>query len=385
MTSASELAASPLDRISAIMDSTVRPLDGGLILTLREVPSLEALERGAASAREVYPVSRCVLDDRTWRRVDDPPAIATGDDVQAFLDAGAPVRETPSPRQLLAENRLVTVGHHAAGDLVSILAWVRHQLDVAFGRDPAPPSSLELKGCDQAVRKSKYAWSGASTRLWSRGDPSNVRRRKKLHVTPFSPRGDVTYNDVLLTATLDTFAAFNAARGASAEQIAVWCPVNVRARPFDGFGNGSSRVRIYRRYDDDTPIAERVARVREQVRWTKKNGEWFVPVDHPLLSGPAWLLRLYLSRPWVDMATGAFSHGERVGPGDDDTLWPEVEDLEIVGQLDRRHPFGIFGATFRGLTRLTLLYDPGQLEGEDVDALADIFTERLDAARAALT
>ncbi len=367
------------------MDRPARPLDGGLILDLSTVPDLAALERGAARAREAYPVSRCVLDDRTWRVVDDAPTILETDDLQAFLDAGAPIRTTPSPRQALVGRRLVTVGHHAAGDLVSILAWVRHQLDVAFDREPAPPTDLALRTCEAPVRKSKYAWSGASNRLFSRAGPSNVRRRKKLHLAPFEPAVDVTYNDALLVTTLDVFAAFNAARGAPTDRIAVWCPVNVRARPFDGFGNGSSRVRIYRRYDEDTPLLERARHVREQVTWTKKNGEWFVPVDHPLLSGPAWLLRMYLSRPWVDMATGAFSHGERVGPGADEALWPEVEDLEIVGQLDQRHPFGIFGATFRGATRLTLLYDPAQLNDEDVESLAEDFERRFEAARAALS
>lgn len=367
------------------MDSAVRPLDGGLILTLSDVPSLEALERGAASARESYFVSRCVLDDRVWRTVDEAPRIELVDDVQPFLDAGAPVREVPSPRQALAENRLVTVGHHAAGDLVSILAWVRHQLDVAFGRTPATPTSLTLRTCDAPVRKSRYAWSGASTRLWSRAGPSSVRRRRKLDLVPFRPAGDVTYNDALLVTALDVFTAFNASRGAPTDRIAVWCPINARAKPFEGFGNGSSRVRVYRRYGDDAPLDERAKNVREQVKWTREHGEWFVPTDHPLLSGPAWLLRMYLSRPWVDMATGAFSHGERVGPGADETLWPEVEDLEIVGQLDKRHPFGIFGATFRGRTRLTLLYDPAQLNDEDVDQLAADFERRFEAARAALT
>lgn len=372
MTSAPELEIAPLDRISAIMDSPVRPLDGALIVTLNDVPSLEALERGAESARSTYPITRCRLDGRRWTSV-DPAPIESGEDLEAFVDRGAPIREVPSPRQLLIGDRLVTLGHHAVGDLVSILAWVRHQLDVARGIEPAVPRPLTLRTSANAVRKSRHAWAGASNRLWHRGPPSGRRRTRRLDFEPFRIRGG-TYNDALLAISLDVFARFNRDHGARTDRIAVWCPVNVRRRPFDGFGNGSSRIRIYRTWDDDVPLGERVANVHEQVRWTMSNGEWFVPTEHPLLSAPDWLLRAYLSRPWVDMATAPFSHGTRIG---DEARWADVRDVELVGQLDRRHPFGVFGVTFAGRTRLSLLYDPGQLEAADVDRLAALYEEAI--------
>jgi len=180
------------------------------------------------------------------------------------------------------------------------------------------------------------------------------------------------------------FRRWNAEHGAKSDRISVWCPINVRASPFEGFGNGSSRIRIYDRASG-APWAERFRSVRAQVIACRETGEWALPPVERLLALPRWilrpLLRAYLDRPWVDMGSAPFSHAERLG---DDALLPGVEEIELVGPLHERHPFGIFATTFRGRTSLTLTYDPALLEPADVARLLALSSSVIDEALGAL-
>lgn len=395
-------ACSALDLISAIMDTPERPLDAVVIARLcAEIP-IERLETGAASARHVYPQSASRLVDRHWHF---SPQLATAiqrvTNVETFLDAGVDLQNELPMRQALLERQdglhLVTYFHHAAADLVSVAMWLEHQLDVATGRREAvtaahPYLPVALKDHPRPVRKSQYAHAGPSTALWRRHDqPGRARKVRVIDLdarTLMSLVGDgFTYNDLLAAVTLEVFHRWNTTHGAKTDRLALWCPVNIRKSPFDGFGNGSSRLRVYPQLLPDTPLVDRCREIRTQVQWSKSHGEWWVPAESPLMKLPdPWMSRVvktYLNRPWVDMASGMLSHAQRLTA--DDNGLPEVDRIEVIGEMHRHYPFGPVAITHREVTTYAIDYDPAMLREDDMDELEALFRDRFEHAQRALS
>jgi len=91
----------------------------------------------------------------------------------------------------------------------------------------------------------------------SAGAESTGRRRwLSLAFNACEPAAGFTYNDLLASVALPTVQQWNAQRGlkptrpeseAEPRGVGLWMPVNMRTWPFEGFGNGSSRVRAYAR------------------------------------------------------------------------------------------------------------------------------------------
>ena len=399
------------------MDSPTRSLDFALIFRLRaDAPGAEALARGAASARIAFPSSGSIIRGRAWtpapavggllreRSVDgEPSRRATMADFMA--EPMDPRRAAPF-RQLLVHDEadgsthLVTRIHHAAADLVAASMWATHQLAVASGRmGPAtsPSPGPVLRTHPKPIRKSRFAHSGASRPMAAPGRHPSPRRHWSTLTLPareiraaLPEDAGHSYNDLLSASALEALARWQALRGAPTGRLSLWFPINIRLEAFSGFGNGSGRIRVYRTWEADTPAVERARAVREQVAWARDHGEWAVPEDHALLRLPDWLmapiLRAYVNRPGVDMGTALFSHAERFGPasGSDEAFLPEVEDVDGVAPLDKRHVIGIAGATFRGRTRLTVTRDPGLLPDTEAEAFVALYEETLAEARAGL-
>ena len=402
-----------IDFLFSVLDATRRPLDFTLIFHLGEAPGVEALRTGARSARNFYPATGSRIANKRWVRFKEQGdglvavSASTGEDaagaVEEFIDSPFDPREHMPVRQLVITSgggagvRLVTRFHHAAADGLSAALWLGHQLRVAYEVEPpaakaSPFEALPLRGHPSPVRRSRFAYAGPSDRLWAPGDrPSRSRRWLTIELAAAELRrdcrraGGFTYNDLLATCALETFIRWNRAHGAGRERkVGLWLPVNVRRHASAGFGNGTSRVRIYARYDDAMPLADKCRELRRQLSWSVEHGEWVVPAKPPLASLPLWaaapLLRGYLGRPLLDVSTGVFSHAERwAGPGGE--IFRHVEKIECVGQLHARHCVGITGATHAGRTWLTFTYDPGLLPPEYAGRLAGMYEEQLDSAR----
>ncbi len=90
------------------------------------------------------------------------------------------------------------------------------------------------------------------------------------------------------------------------------------------------------------------------------------------------LLRGYLNRPWVDMATGMFSHVDR---GQDRGQIDHIEKIECIGLMGEQHGVAINGATYRGQTWFTFTYDPGLLTAADIQRLVGMYEEQIALAR----
>ena len=399
-----------LDLIAVVMDRPTRPLDFAIILHFARTLDHVALEAGAISARFQFPSTAAILHGAAWRR---PSSVAAGiefrtvprpnaRDVMAdFLDAAWDLRRTPPVRQLAISysdgtgSVLLTRFHHAACDAIGAMLWLQHQLEVVAGVRQsvtaagayAPPA---LRRHPAPARRSAFAYTRPADRLHSGARDASHRRR--WHTIPIEAAtlqqlarraGDFTYNDVLAATALETFRLWNASRGGQREPaVGLWIPVNIREQPFAGFGNGSTRVRVYNRYPAGASPSEKSRHVRRQMEWSRTHGEWSVPKLGAVARLPMGvlrpLLRAYFERPWVDMGTGPFSHVERSPL--DEPVFADVASIQIVGPLDRRHSMGLYAITRAATTYLTFVHDPGQLDDESASALAALYVEQLERA-----
>ncbi len=408
---------SPLDLILCVMDSPKRPLDFTLVLHVKKAPNIEALQAGARSARNRYPATGSYIDGKQWAHFAEPAvgvaaAEATSDEtitgaIEAFIDGPFnPRRQVPVQQLVIIDGandsaKLVTRFHHAVADYLSATMWLGHQLRVAYGQqspvtEVSPFQELPLRRHPSPVKKSRFSYLGPAHHLWSpRARSSRARRWHTIEVPAVDLRersrkiGGFTYNDLLATCALEVFVRWNCAHNTSHRQkVGLLLPVNIRQQPFEGFGNGASRIRIYARYTDNASLLDKCREIRRQVAWSKQHGEWAVPRSHPLTRLPVWasvpLLRCYLNRPWVDVTTGVFSHAER-WDGQDDRLFQHVEKIEFIGQLHARYAVAINATTLRDQTWVTFTYDPGLLTSGDIQRLVEMYQEQIALAQRELT
>ena len=398
---------SKLDYAFSLMDSAESPQDFVIILHTGNPPSLDRLRAGAASAANRYPVSACTIRNRSWvfnanehallpLNGNRPPSL------ESFVNERFDARFETPVRQLLLTNvengaALVTRFHHTAADGLSAALWLGHQLGVAYELiEPettrAPFAELPLRESGVSVRRSAFAHNGASDPLWTTNYiPSGARQwltinfdATELRQACRKARG-FTYSDLLATCTLETFFAWNQKRDRREHpQIGLWYPFNIRANSSPGFGNGTSRIRIYARYPREASFADKAREVRKQVAWTTEHGEWVIPqlplftqLPRPIV---APLLNGYLKQPHVDMATGVFSHADRWAGGAAESF-KYVNRIECVGLLHARQRLAINGATHQGQTWLTFTYDPALLHVSDARELVQVYEQQIAAAR----
>ena len=404
------MGLAPLDRVSAWMHRPERPLDFGQILELKaSAPKEEALRRGAQSARHFFGQSGCVLAQDRWVWAPDPflevQELASPQHrrlaLEAFMIKPFDLEKSNPVQQLLlvwkGQRTLLTRMHHALADGLGALQWVGHQLAVAKGERPAVlaprfAQAPDLKHHAKACRKRPEAGFGASTPLWSSSTQASAGRRwSTLGINAAHWRAmlktekSIRYNDVLAGACLESMCRWNKAHGVPEAGLGLWHPVNIRSQAFQGFGNGSSRVRIY--HQDSTSLLERCQSVHQQMAACKSSGEWHLP-QSAVFSWPFVLqkpiLKAVLNRPWVDMGSMLFSHMEKAGP-DGNEIFQEVASLAWVGMLDRRFPAGIVAATHGDQTWLTLTWDSGMWTDEEAAEFLGIYQGTLRQLEQELT
>ena len=402
--------ANLLDLISYVMDAPSRRLDGAVIAHLHTGwAGPDALRKGARSAHFEFMYTASTLVGREW--VFDDTFNATvevrpfhkSEEAHSFIQTCLlePKNLTKQPTfrqyllQLPDEDLLVTIADHSVADLTSLFHWIRHQLNVARGQPPnlqpktfSPPV---LRAHDSPTRKNSNAHAGPSTNLWRKTKRCSHRRAfesiiiQKTHFQSFlAQHQEFTYNDLLCAAALKAARQWNQKHSSSTKKLSIWMPINIRQQAFDGFGNGSSRIRVYADQADSFQLANLSRNIRDQVRTAKKEGEWFVPSSLKIEALPDSILfpflRRYFSRPWVDMGTLPFSHLEKIAPDEHAGDFEKVIGFEVVGSLHHRHPMGITAITHKSKTTFTCTYDPAQLSQSDVQDFLSLITEALREA-----
>src|ERR1051326_1604445 len=395
-----------LDRAFYLLDSARSPQDFTLIFDLHDLPDVDRLYAGAKSAMNRFPISACSVAGGSWvwrenkyfrfAVVEDESRAA----IEKFIDEQFDLRREPPVKQLLvlsgSSTRLATRFHHAAADGLSAALWLGHQLNVAYELETSQLKrgsfdGLSFRQSEASVRRSQFAYDGASDALrTSRSKRSGSRRWSTICFSSCALQkscrrlGGFTYHDLLAACTLEVLGYWNKKKC----KIGLWVPVDVRREASVGFGNGTSRIRVYAIYDYDAPLVEKCRAVRRQVTWTTKHGEWVVP-ELPWLtrlpdSIARPMLRNYLKLPKIDMATAVFTHASSwlANAGE---AFTRVDRIECVGLLHTRQTLAINAATHSGHTWLTLTYDPAQLTPADGKQLAALFSEQIAQARRELS
>ena len=395
-----------LDLISLVMDRPTRRLDFAIVLRMRTAPDRSALESGAASARLRFPTSGAIVRGDEWHWPDSSanvlerriPAQDHHAHIRRLVDERWDLGTTPAVQQLVLRDdlgegaTLVTRFHHACCDGTSAILWLRHQLGVARGTEEmlherlacSPP---ELRSHARPARRSAFAFARRADRLHTRESRASGRRDWRTIDVPVAPlrevaarMGGVTYNDLLAASALSAFRQFNEARSTAQPAVGLWMPIDIRQSGESVFGNGSSRIRVYDRAAKGS-LAERARLVREQVGWSRANGEWAVPHSLRARALPMPLLRVilrtYLERPWADMGTGTFSHLERSAL--DEPAFADVIGMDVIGMLDPRHAVGLFAMTRGGVTHLTFVHDPEKINDDELAELISYFRGGLES------
>jgi hypothetical protein len=386
-----------LDRAFYLLDSRGSPQDFTLILDLRVAPDVDALYAGARSAMNRFPISACRIARGAWEWRENELKFAASESIQKFIDQPFDLRNEPPVKQMLLPSesgctRLATRFHHAAADGLSAALWLGHQLNVAYGFEREQTERGEFTGPTLRtpaswVRRSRFAFDGASDRVRTSGSKrSGLRRWSTICFPSWRRTHGFTYNDFLATCILEAITKWNNNRERA--KVGLWVPMNVRRDSRTGFGNGTSRVRVYANYDRHASLHDKCLTVREQIAWTTKHGEWVVPELPRLTRLPDTilrpLLRNYLKLPHIDMATAVFTHAALsiANAGD---AFQHVERIECVGLLHPRQNLAVNAATHSGHTWLTLTYDPAQLTVADVKQLTQIFSQQIALARRELS
>ena len=418
-----------LDRAFYLLDSPRSPQDFTLVLHLKDAPEPDRFYAGAKSAMNRFPTSACCIDGQAWvwreNKYFKLEIVTTGSEfetraaIERFIDEPFDLRRQPPVKQILIFDggvRLATRFHHCAADGLSAALLVGHQLSVAYGLEAAQSERGEFDGLvlrrqQASVRRSQFAFDGASDRLWTANTRCSGARRWATIDFPAVElqkacrrAGGFTYNDLLATCTLEVLMRWNANHGrerggycrggtpwppaiATQSKIGLWMPMNIRRNSGEGFGNGTSRIRVYARYDSDANLIEKCREVRRQVSWTSEHGEWVVPeiqwfsrLPSPIISP---LLRGYLNLPSIDMATAVFSHVASGMAACE--AFKHVERIECVGLLHPRQSLAINAATHRGNTWMTFTYDPALLTTDDVNELSRLYEQQIAVARQELS
>ncbi|MGH9967763.1 MAG: hypothetical protein ACREBG_07985 [Pyrinomonadaceae bacterium] len=402
---------STLDLVFSVMDSQRSPLDFTVIFHLKGTLGIEALRTGARSARNLYPQTGSYVDKQRWARFDEvrdgvvvhssSNSLASTEAIEEFVGKPVDLHKQLPVQQLVIINgpeapvQLVTRFHHAVADGLSAGMWLGHQLRVTYGLEcPVARASsfqnLSLRRLPPAAKK--FAQDGPSEPLWtSRSQQAGARRWITIDVPAQDLRqrcrrkSGFTYNDLLITCALETFTRWNRTHGLDrGRKIGLWLPVNIRQQSLEGFGNGTSRIRLHASYAETASLVDKCREVRRQISRAAQNGEWVVPEVNPFVSFPSWvvtpLLRCYLNRPSVDMATGVFSHAERWTVGNEE-VFRNVGKVECIGLLPQRQGVAIYGATHLGKTWLTFTYDRGLFFSDDIQQMAAMYREQIAMAQ----
>ena len=398
---------STLDYVFTALSRTVPSLDFAFVLHFAKPPDIAALELGARSARNKYPTTSSLVHGGRWEYV--PTAASPIEqtrttnaqkEIERFMNLSFDLRVDPPCRQLLIQQEpgnalLVSRFHHAAADGMSAALWLGHQLQVANGlvpsvNNPAFYSRPSLRYLNPSVRRSKFAYDEPSDPLKiSKNQPSGERRWLTLTFPATDlrrackRRGGFTYNDLLATCALEVLEKFKSENSATS-RIGLWVPVNIRCEASSGFGNGTSRIRIYRRYMHDASLVHKAREVRHQISWCTEHGEWVVP-EIPLFTKlPRWatarVLKTYLNSRSVDMATAVFSHADSWASGAGKGLQC-AERIECIGVLHPRQSVAINGTTHRGQTVLTFTYDSGSISDAEASQLSRSYGQQIALAR----
>jgi hypothetical protein len=267
--------------------------------------------------------------------------------------------------------------HHALADGLSILLWLKAQLTTSGAID----FPLIIKSHPKPAKESVYKLSQTPDRFGREHVESISSLRKWSSISfdkPLLNFKDLgfSYNDFICSVLFKAMNEWFIQNRQWDQKIGLYIPVNVRENPYQGFGNGSSRIKIYD-VDSELSYFETALAIREQVRWCKNNGFWSLPTSLKALSKmPQWLsrflLKSYASKSGIDMGSMVFSHVESYKGLED--LFSLFKDVKGIAQLYKAYSAGMTAVTLDQKTILTTTWDDAQLTESDIEFFHESIT-----------
>ena len=270
-----------LDLVCRAMDSPLRPLDYALLLHFRQPPDGARLRKGALSARNLYPVTGSSIEGRKWRRLEAPEhgltiAEAEGGNtdgaIREFLrvpfrldreTAGSPVVD-PGQEQSRpschshASRRGGSAQHADVGPSPVASRFGPGPVRGAYGAFRAPQVAPTRRAAHRRPLRRTGDDATRSGRARRRSRPNAIGRQLRIRASELP--GTFTRAEKALHITTSCSSARwirctggTASTAQPGRKTGVWLPMNIREDAFRGFGNGTSRIRVYRRFaGDDT-------------------------------------------------------------------------------------------------------------------------------------
>lgn len=312
-----------LDKILLLSEGNKRSLDCVLVFELDSIPSIEKLRDGARIAQKVFPkTSRFEIE------------ISQETDITAF--SNRPLKSYWHLEEAIIGNMLALKMSHVLGDAVSMILFLKAQL----GED-VQDSKISLHEF-KSKEDSRYKGIIPSEK-WPLSAVGKKRKIFQCTIEHKEHYGEFSINDLLSLALLKSLPM---------RKKALWVPVNVRKSPWDGFGNGLSRLRLYP-CPAFMSVPDELRHLRKQKREAWTSGEIFLPPSDMDLNKPLLktFLKLWINRPWADWGTISFSHlHDKDGriPGDVQKVWG-------VTNIPDKLNSGIFAFTKKDKTFLTLV------------------------------
>jgi|GEM_PF-6986591 len=364
------------------MCTEVRPLDFCLLGKLKK-KEFDTLTQGAQKAFSSYPKTCKKINGFSW----DGEGHAWRISKQSLENKEEVIKHTGmllKKKMNLKKKRaieqsffkthdgdfLMTRCHHSLGDLTSLLLWMNSQMNNLAVKE----SSLTLRNIEKKNKVSPYRFEKNSPPFGAKKNVPNGKRQWKDYVIS-QPIIDFTlkeysYNDFLLACLFLSMNKWNKKRQ-SKQELSIYVPTNIRENRLVGFGNGSTRYKIYHCERNDFEAT--VEHIRKQVNWCRENGMW--AINNKLIKIPLFIYRAILRRlstkASADLCSTIFSHFEV--PKNFKGLFDHFESLSIISQLYEHYKIVFAMRTDEGISNLTATWDEAHLSEEEVDELIKYF------------
>lgn len=413
-----------LDFCFETMDSPKRSLDFCMIARLKAKMSPENLYTGAQQAFKCFPKSNCYLKSYKYKVCKEPwllleqscPEEEKNKVIEDFLKKPFQVKRERGIKQLYLSceknTYLVTRMHHCLGDAVSFFSWLKVQLtkEMIYDKGLILKKSKEpriqdfckfLKENTKKIQKKiigknqlKKKWNFHSSTLLNTQKKIKISNQRKWISLSFEKpvrkkmesiiKQRLSYNDLLCAVLFETLREFKGSKKNPHNKYGLYLPINIRTDTHSGFGNGSSRIKIYDIYPDKPENYKVIAEaVRKQVNWCQKHESWRIPEKLGIIAYlPKFLskslLKIYSGLYFHDFGTLVFSHIERHGPLG--YLFDYFSDVVSVSQLYKVYGMALIAMTFKNKTILTCTWDNNLFNKGEIKNFLDIFSKNREIA-----
>lgn len=368
-----------------VMDTPERYLDFVLVSGLKSTaPSYDQLNLGARRAFKSFPKAaskikgyQWIPDNKDWK-IQFIELTATDnlhETIKLLVQERIMLGEERGIRQYYIKQNdkvtFVTRFHHAVGDFIAMMMFMHVQWFENSAYKVQKP--LKMYKHPWPKIRSAYAYKQPSHQLGidDKLVPSKQREWNQLQLEipkdkhTWKEKYGFTYNDYLTAIVLKSMKEWEIERTKDpGRRICLWLPVNIRKNPFEGFGNGSSRLKLYNRYPTDMSVKILAMKIREQVKWNREKGVWHTPTKIPKLPKQMMkkLLTLYTKKPGSDLGSSVFSHAEKYTSFED--LVGTFSSVEVISQLLYHYGMCLAASTFDGKTFITTTWDQGAINDD---------------------